>query len=104
MLKHHEIWGCITLGQIWPKLPIFPKDNFLVNLNVTFIYLLTPIMLFKISQILTEWVLRFGTAKIWGNLIQITHLSHKEFFGKNECYFLLTFCFLACCLTSQEDF
>ena len=57
--------------------------NYLVNLNVTFIYLLYPIML--LSQMWIEFIMKYKVAKIRGYLIQIIHLSHKEFlFGKNK--------------------
>ena len=95
-----------NLGPKLAWIASFPqKENVLVNLNVAFICLLHPIMLVNILQISIEWRMRYEVAKIWGSLIQITHLSHKEFFlGKmTDCYFLLTFCVLSWFLTFQKD-
>ena len=36
--------------------------QFLVNLNVTFTYLLHPIMLVNISQISIEWIMKYEVA------------------------------------------
>ena len=60
--SHLEIKCCKTLGQIWPELPIFPKIEILVNLNVTFTYLLQPIMLVNISQISIKWFMKYEVA------------------------------------------
>ena len=60
--SHLEIKCCKTLGQIWPELPIFPKMEILVNLNVTFTYLLQPIMLVNISQISIKWFMKYEVA------------------------------------------
>ena len=37
-------------------------------------------------------------------MIQITHFSHKEIFGKNDYYFLFTFWVLSCYLIFQKDY
>ena len=43
----------------WLAATFLPKRNFLVNLNVKFMYQLYPIMLPKISQISLEWVMNY---------------------------------------------
>ena len=47
-------------GSGWVQIAKFlPKNNFLVNLNVKFMYQLHPIMLLKILQISLEWVMKY---------------------------------------------
>ena len=92
--SHYEMWACIILGQIWPKLPIFSKREFLVNLNVTFIYLLHPHYaswrFTNINRVDHDICCCINL----GNLIQITYLLHKEYFwGKMTVTFCWSFVF-----------
>ena len=67
-----------NIGLSWTLITKFPSKNFLENLNVTFIYQLYPIIIPIISEISIEWIMRYKVTLIWDNLIQITHLPHRE--------------------------
>ena len=49
-------------AKFGPNCQFSPKGNILVNLNVTFTYLLHPIMLVNISQISIEWIMKYKVA------------------------------------------
>ena len=51
-----------TWAKFGPNCQFSPKGNILVNLNVTFTYLLHPIMLVNISLISIEWTMKYKFA------------------------------------------
>ena len=90
-------------SKLGPNCQLFPKKEFLGNLNVASVYQLYPIMIRNILQISVEWILRYKVTYIWDNLIQITHLPYKEIFLRKMT---VTFAYLLCpsyYLTFQKD-
>ena len=49
-------------AKFGPNYQFSPKGNIFVKLNVTFTYLLHPIMLVNISQISIEWIMKYEVA------------------------------------------
>ena len=61
-------------------------------------------MLVYSSKISIEWIMRFEIAQIWGNLIQITRLFHKEFLLETRLLLFVGLLFSAMVINISERF
>ena len=95
-----------NVAKSWAKFgsnyQFFPKGDILVKLNVTFTYLLHPIMLGNISQISIEWMMKYEVAEISGNLIKLSICPIRSFFWEKWLLLFVDHLYSIMLLTLKE--